>query len=398
MLSVEGALARLLEGVEPLSVERVGLDSCLGRIAAEPMRAPTPVPPFTNSSMDGFAVRAGDLPGALRLVGEVSAGAERLPEVRAGTAVRIMTGAPLPRGADAVVPLELVTEGNGTIRVTDALSGTGAYVRQAGHDTMAGDQVLAEGDEMTPARIAVLASCGIGSVPVRRRPRVAILSTGDELTAPGEALRPGHIYDANTPALAAAVAETGAEPLVLCRVPDDERALEAEIRRGLAEADVLVCSGGVSVGGRDLVRGVLERVGELAFWRVNVQPGKPLAFGRALGRPVLGLPGNPVSALVTFELFGRPLLRALLRARGDGRLRVRAKLLERIEKDPTRRAYLRVAVNRATDGYEARPSGGQSSAQLRALAESNALLIVPEGEERGEPGRAYDAILTGTLA
>jgi molybdopterin molybdotransferase len=244
----------------------------------------------------------------------------------------------------------------------------------------------------------LLASLGLGDFDVRRQPIVAILSTGDELAAPGVRLGRGQIHDANSASLAAAVAEAGGQPLLMDSVGDLEAAIEASLRHAAGEADLLIVSGGVSVGRRDHVRAAIEWLGELDFWRIAVQPGKPLAFGTIAGRPVIGLPGNPVSALVTFELFARPLLRAMLGLAGDGRLHLPARLTERVAKDRERRAYLRVVVRSAADGWEASPAGGQGSAQLRPLAAANALLAVPEGEAAGEAGALYDATLLGALA
>ena len=397
MLSVEAAIERILTGLEPLPAETVRLDEALGRVAAERVTAAVAVPPFANSSMDGFAVRAADLPGSLKVVGEVRAGGVPAATLEAGTAVRIMTGAPLPEGADAVVPLERAREADGRVDFDGTLPAPGAYVRRAGEDTRPGDEILADGDPLTPARIAVLASCGHARVAVRRRPAVAILSTGDELVPPREPLTPGRIYDANAPALAAAVREAGGEPRVLAAVGDDEAAIERRLAEGAAAADVVVTSGGVSVGAHDHVRNALERLGALDFWRINVQPGKPLAFGRVLGRPVVGLPGNPVSALITFELFVRPMLRRLLGARGDGRSRLVVRLTAPMPKDPSRRAYLRVRVCASDSGYVAVPAGGQSSGQLRPLADANALLVVPEGDAEAVAGRTYPAVLIGPL-
>jgi len=274
----------------------------------------------------------------------------------------------------------------------------GAHVRPVAQDTKAGDRIELASGPLTPASIAILASLGFGEVDLRRRPIVAILSTGDELVAPGSTLGPGQIHDANAVALAAAVTDAGGEPRPLERAPDDPAVIEPRLTAGAAEADLLIVSGGVSVGQHDHVRAVIERIGTLDFWRIRVQPGKPLAFGSIAGCPVIGLPGNPVSALVTFELFVRPLLRAMLGLAGDGRQHVPARLEERVAKDPERRAYLRVVVRRGADGWVARGAGGQGSAQLRPLAAANALLVVPEGEPAGEAGRTYDALLLGEVS
>jgi molybdopterin molybdotransferase len=226
---------------------------------------------------------------------------------------------------------------------------------------------------------------------------VAVLSTGDELAGPGADLRPGQIHDANTPALAAAVIEAGGQPLVLPRAPDEREAIEHALADAAARADLVVTSGGVSVGRHDHVREVLEDRGELGFWRVAVQPGKPLAVGELDGTTVIGLPGNPVSALVTFELFVRPFIRAALGLSGDGRLHLRARPDARIEKDAARRAFLRVIVSGDGDQLRARVAGGQMSSQLRPMADANALLVVPEGPDAAEPERTYEAIMLGPI-
>jgi molybdopterin molybdotransferase len=396
MRSVEEALDAVLAGARLTGTEILTLDRCASRVAAEPgVVAAVDVPPFDNSSMDGFALRAEDAPGELRLVGEIAAGAFDLPRVEPGTAVRIMTGAPMPPGADSVVPLEVVREDGAVIRVPAAEAG--AFVRRAGHDTRAGESVQLPAQSLGPSMLAVLASLGIAELAVRRRPRIAILSTGDELAAPGEALRYGQIYDANSVALAAAVEEAGGEPILLPRAPDDPARIEALVRAAAHEAELLVASGGVSVGRHDHVRDVIERLGSLDFWRIRVQPGKPLAFGNVERMLVMGLPGNPVSALVTFELFARPLIRRMLGLTGSGRVTLPAVACERMPKDPERRAYLRVHLDRGADGLQARSAGGQASSQLRPLADANALLIVPEGEPAAEAGRAYAALVLGTI-
>lgn len=397
MLSLDEAYRRLIARAHLTDGEPAALADAVGRVLVEPkVIAAVDVPPFDNSAMDGFAVRAGDAPGPLRVIGEVAAGAAELPTVEPGTAARIMTGAPLPPGADAVVPIEEAEESDGSVLVPEGVL-SGRYVRAAAHDTRAGDEVCLPG-ELTPAKIAVLASLGLGSVTVRRRPLVAILSTGDELVGLGEPLAPGQIHDANTVALAAAVRDAGGDPLVLPREADDEARIEDRLASAVGQADLIVTSGGVSVGQHDFVRTVLERRGNLDFWRIAVQPGKPLAVGDLEGTTVIGLPGNPVSALVTFELFARPLIRASLGLIGDGRLHVRASPTVRMEKDPGRRAYLRVQVWHEDGEIHAQPAGGQQSSQLRSMADANALLVVPEGADAAETHLSYEAIVFEPLS
>lgn len=398
MLPVEEARESILAHAVLTPSERLPLDQCAGRVPAVfGLAAVFDVPPFANSAMDGFAVRAADAPGQLRLVGEVAAGAATLLRVEAGTTVRILTGAPIPPGADAVVPLEFVDDRGDTVQVPAV--GVGAHVRAAGLDTRAGEFAELPAAPLGAASIAVAASLGYGALEVRRRPRVAIVSTGDELVAAGTPLGPGQISDANTPSLAAAVVEAGGDVVAQKRVGDDPAAIERAVAEGAAAADLLVVSGGVSVGRYDHVRPILERLGTLDFWRIAMQPGKPLAFGMVGRTPVLGLPGNPVSALVTFEVFARPLLRAMLGLTGDGRQRLPVEFRgEPLLKDAERRAYLRVAVTVEDGGWVARAAGGQSSSQLRPLAAANALLIVPEGEAATVTGATYDALLIGDVS
>jgi molybdopterin molybdotransferase len=396
MLSVDEAQHRILAGSVLTRGESVALAEAVGRVpVAHSVIAQVNVPPFANSAMDGFAVRAAELPGRLTVVGEIRAGASDLQVLESGTAVRIMTGAPLPPGADAVVPQEDVTEEGES--VTASAVEEGAYVRAAGHDTATGDEIVLP-CPLTPAVIAVLASLGLAEVEVHRRPRVAVITTGDELAAAGTSLGAGQIHDANGPALAAAVAEAGGEPRLWSRIADDPAALEQALTAASAEADLVLVAGGVSVGRHDLVREVIERLGSLDFWRIAMQPGKPMAVGRIGSTPVIGAPGNPVSALVVTELFVRPLLRAMVGLVGDGRLHVRARLSDRVSKDPSRRAYLRVSLQQTDDGWAARPAGGQLSSQLRALADADALLIVPEGEPEAAAGVDYECLLLRDLA
>jgi molybdopterin molybdotransferase len=392
MLTLDEAYRRLLARAHLADAELVPLADAVGRVLVEPkVVAAVDVPPFANSAMDGFALRATDAPGSLRVMGEASAGVASLPTVERGTAVRIMTGAPIPPGADTVVPLEEATEADGLVSIAQPTP-SGQHVRAAAHDTRAGEEICIPG-ALTAARIGVLASLGIGEVEVRRRPIVAILSTGSELVGPGQPLGPGQIHDANGAALAAAVLEAGGVPMLLPRQRDDAGGIGSALTDAARDADLLVTSGGVSVGQHDYVRAVLEQRGSLDFWRIAVQPGKPLAVGSLSGVTVMGLPGNPVSALVTFELFVRPMIRAMQGLPGDGRLHMRATPTERMTKDPARRAFLRVSVWHEDGDIHARPAGGQQSSQLRPLADGNALLVVPEGVEAAEPPLTYEAIV-----
>jgi molybdopterin molybdotransferase len=391
MLSLETALGRLLANARLTDGETVALGAVVGRVLVDPrVIASVDVPPFANSAMDGYAVRATDTPGTLRLVGEVAAGAAQLPTVATGTTVRIMTGAPMPPGADAVVPVEEARESDGGVEL--AAAEVGRHVRRAAHDTRVGDEICLPG-ELGPAKIAVLASLGLAEIAVRRRPVVAILSTGDELVAVGQPLGPNQIHDSNGVALAAAVREAGGDPMLLPRARDDAGEIERALTEAATRADLLVTSAGVSVGRHDHVRTVLEERGSLHFWRIAIQPGKPLAVGELGGTTVVGLPGNPVSALVVFELFVRPLIRAMLGLIGDGRLHLRAEAEGRILKDPGRRAFLRVNVWHEDGMMHARAAGGQQSSQLRPMADANALLVVPEGVAAAEPGMTYEAIV-----
>ena len=391
MLPLEEAQARLHARARLTDAETVSLADAVGRVLVDPrVIAAIDVPAFANSAMDGYAVRAADTPGRLRLIGEVAAGAAALPTIVEGTAARIMTGAPVPPGADAIVPIEQSVESGNEVELEGARRG--AHVRDAAHDTRAGDAIELSGP-LGPAAIAVLASIGFAEVSVRRRPVVAIVSTGDELVQVGGSLGPHQIHDANGVALAAAVREAGGVPLLLPRARDDADEVERVLHEAAARADVVVTTAGVSVGRHDHVRAVLTERGRLDFWRIAIQPGKPLAVGEIGGKTVIGLPGNPVSALVVFELVVRPFIRAMLGLAGDGRSRVHATLSERVPKDPERRAFLRVRVTVVDGVARARSAGGQLSSQLRPLADANALLIVPEGIAAAEPGVPYEAIL-----
>ena len=377
MLSVEEALEQILSRVRPLPTERVDVLASLGRVLAEPVRSTRVIPPWPNSSMDGYAVRATDTrPGAtLAVVGRVAAGALPDRAVGAGEAMRIFTGAPLPDGADAVVPQEEVDAAETRVTLHGATE-RGAYVRPAGEDVRMGDLVLEPGTLLGAAEIGLLASLGRNQVEVSRRPRVAVLSTGSELADLGTEPGPAQVPNANTFSLMAQVMEAGGIAMNLGVAPDRLDTIGERIRRG-READVLVSSAGVSVGELDLVREALMEAGaQLHLWKVDMRPGKPITFGSLDGRPVFGLPGNPVSAMVTFELFVRPALLAMQGRRRAGRPRLHAVAAEPITNRGSRRGYLRVSLAAHDGRWLARLTGEQGSGILRSMAAADGLAIV----------------------
>ena len=397
MLSVEEALEQILSRVRPLPTERVDVLAAMGRILAEPVRSTRIIPPWPNSSMDGYAVRAMDTrPGAtLAVVGRVVAGALPDRALAAGEAMRIFTGAPLPAGADAVVPQEDVDAAETRVTLRGAAE-LGAYVRPAGEDVRVGDLVLEPGTPLGAAEIAILATLGHTQVEVSRRPRVAVLSTGSELADLGIEPGPAQVPNANTYSLMAQVMDAGGTALNLGVAPDELNTIGERIRRG-READVLVSSAGVSVGDLDLVREALVQAGaELHLWKVNMRPGKPITFGSLGGRPVFGLPGNPVSAMVTFELFVRPALLAMQRRRGGSRPRVHAVAAEPITNRGSRRGYLRVSMEAQGGRFMARLTGDQGSGILRSMLAADGLAIV-QPDTKIAVGECLEVILIRDL-
>ena len=378
LLTLDEAQARVLEHARPLPSELVPIAEAGGRVTAEDVRANVDLPPFASSAMDGFAVRVSDLPGALRIVGESAAGKPYDARVDPGGAVAISTGAVVPEDVDAVVPVEAVVKKDNTVEISHTAD-AGAHIRPRGGDVAAGDVVVPVGARLTPARLAAAAASGVAEVSCRRRPRVAVLATGSELIAPGEALRPGQIYETNTLMLATALVVEGVEVVTEPPAPDDEGSLREALERGLA-ADVLVTSGGVSVGEHDLVRSVERGLGvQEVFWRVSVKPGKPVSFGTRGDTLVFGLPGNPVSTLVGCELFVKPALRSLqglprpLPRFEPGRLGVGLRRNE--ERDEFVRARTRVD----RDALVLEPILGQESHMIVRSGAADALVHVPRG-------------------
>ena len=383
MLSVEEALERVLSRVEPVSAERVSLISALDRVLAEPVRAAFDIPPWPNSSMDGYALRSVDVrrasperPVGLTVVGVIRAGAVAARPVAPGEAFRIFTGAPVPQGADCVIPQEEVETDGQVAKVLRPVA-PGESVRPAGEDMRAGEMVLDPGHRIGAAAVGVLATLGYAQVRVFRRPRVAILSTGDELVDLGGAIGPGKILNSNTYSLMAQVVEAGGEPINLGVASDSPETIQEHLRWGL-KADLLISSAGVSVGEFDFVREALTRLGaELHLWQVAMRPGKPITFGSLGPRPVFGLPGNPVSAMVTFELFVRPALRKMAGCRVLHRPTIQARALAPIPNPGRRRGYLRVTLTPLDGGYGARLTGEQGSAILRSMVMADGLAVVP---------------------
>jgi molybdopterin molybdotransferase len=427
LLSVEEARDRVLAALAgPTPVETHAPENALGHVLAEPVVATIDLPPWDNSAMDGYAIRAADVSAAteeapvrLRIVAEVPAGGVAAQPVEPGTAIRIATGAPLPAGADAVVPVELTTplgadgtpagprgrDATGPLPAACAVHGAvgeGNAIRRRGEDLREGSIVLEAGAAMTPAAIAIAAGSGADAVAVHRRPRVGVLATGDEVRAIGEPLGPAGIPDANGPGLRAMALAAGAAVVDLGIARDDLEDVLARLREGIAEADAVIVAGGVSVGPYDVVKRAFETVGKVDLWRVAVQPGKPFAFGRTRGGVLLfGLPGNPVSGFVTFELFVRPAIRRLAGHRRLLRDTDAGVLTEPVSKAPARRAFLRVVAERdaadrpvrdAEGRIPVRLAGGQGSHILSALAAADALAVVPEAADSLPAGAPVELI------
>ncbi len=385
MISVRDAQNHILSRVTgPLSPELVALSRALGRVLADDLRAPFDVPPTDNSAVDGYAIVSADIPASgareLEVVADLPAGSVWEGRLEPGRALRIMTGAPIPPGADTVIPIEHV-ERIGT-RVVIPQSAKGANVRLRGEDVSAGTVVIEAGSVLRPQELGLIASLGFPQVLVRRRPRVAILSTGDEVAEPGYPRRPGQIYDSNRFILHGAVLQGGGEVVDLGIVPDDRDRLRASLLDASRLADVVVTSGGVSVGDYDLVKNVLGEVGAIDFWQVAMQPGRPLAAGCIGEAHFFGLPGNPVASMLAFTLFVRPALFKLAGRRTIFPAGFHAKATEAMPKKRGRREFKRGVLAYREGGFEVRTTGPQGSGIVSSMVAGNCLIVIEE--ERGD--------------
>ena len=387
MITVEEALDTILAHVESMGQEKVSILEALTRVIGEDIHAPRHIPPFDNSGMDGYAVRAENVRAAseahplqLDVIDDVPAGFRSKKALTDGQAIRIMTGAPMPVGADTVVPVEETKKEVNTVHILKAFP-RGDNVRQAGEDVRKGDLVISRGDVIRPAEVGMLASVGRSFVSVYQRPTVAILCTGEELADVDEPLGDIKIVSSNSYTLAAQVKDCGAIPIQLGIARDRKEEIKEKLGQGV-RADVLISSAGVSVGDYDFVKDALSELGmDMMFWKVAMKPGKPLVFGTIQGKPVFGLPGNPVSSMVAFEQFVRPSLLKMMGHRQIFRPIIEAVLKNDIRKEPGRRHYIRALVSFAENRYSVTPAGAQGSGILRSMVRANGLIVIPEDRE-----------------
>lgn len=395
MLSVRQALDRVLADVAPGGVERIGILDAVGRVLAEDVRSLRDVPAFANSAMDGYAVRHADVasaPARLRVVGVAAAGGEAAGVVAGGTAVKIMTGAPIPPGADTVVRVE-DTRSDGDHVVVNVPARGGANIRDAGEDVRAGDVVLRRGRRLSPAGVGLLASVGRVVLLVVQRPRVAILSTGNELVEADEVVKPGQVVNSNGYALAAAVRETGATAVMLPIARDTPEEIRAAYSAA-AHCDAILSTGGVSVGDFDFVKSVMDEIGiDRRFWLVAQKPGKPLTFGMLGRRPYFGLPGNPVSSLVCFYLYARPALRRMMGLENVHLPTVTARLAEDVGKTGGLTEFVRCRLGREGGELVARPTGTQSSGVLSSMSQGDGLVVAEAEASQLPAGTTVRVIL-----
>ena len=400
MISVEEALERILAEITPLPMIKVPLSKALGHVLAEDVISQEDIPPFANSAMDGFALLSRDSqphdgqPPRLHVTGGVAAGYVADHAVEPGTAMRVMTGAPVPPGADSVIQVELTRSEGPESEWVEILQevAPGNNIRPAGEDMRYGQKVLTSGTEIGPWEIGILATLGWSQVPVIRQPRVAIVGTGDEVIDVDEPLRPGKIRNSNSYLLEAAVRKAGAEPNRLGIALDTLESLREKFSEAI-QSDLIITTGGVSVGDFDLVKNIMAEQGEIEFWRINMRPGKPVAFGHIGAIPLLGLPGNPVSAAVTFELFGRPVIRKMLGHTHLLRPQAEVVVEDGVSESVMRRHYVRAHIEWKNGRLTAYTTGNQGSNIMTSLLNANALLIVPEGGTTIQPGGTAQAIM-----
>ncbi|NMB88970.1 MAG: molybdopterin molybdotransferase MoeA [Chloroflexi bacterium] len=404
MLAVSEAQKQILSALQPVQTTTIPLEQAAGRILCADVSVHEDLPAFASSSMDGFAVRATDVASAgpdqgvpLQVAGDIPAGSQPTFRVGAGQAARIMTGAPMPAGADAVIPIEDtdqsihagVSDLPGQVIVFRRVR-PGEYVRPAGQDLRRGTTVLPAGRQIKPQDLGLLSILGLTAVPVYELPRVALMSSGNELATPGEMLKPGQIRDANTYSLGALIQNSGARLIHLGIARDDPRQIQDLLDSAVSQgADLIITSAGVSVGAYDYVRQIIEKDGRLTFWRVNMRPGKPLAFGAYRQVTLIGLPGNPVSAFIGYLVFGQPAVRRLAGLPPAGRRRAQAILAHDVESDG-RESYLRAEITSQDGRLTARLTGHQGSGNLYSLVQANALLIVPSGVKSLPAGTQVD--------
>jgi molybdopterin molybdotransferase len=387
LITIDDALRLILERAVRLPVERVPLAEAFGRVAAEDVLAAVDLPPFRSSAMDGFAVRAEETPGTLPVVFEIAAGAPARRPLGPGEAMGIATGGVVPDGADAVIPVEDVVKHDNRVEIPQPIE-SGSNVRSVGGDVRRGDALVPAGVRVGPAQVGALAAAGVAALSCARVPRAAVLATGSELRAPGDPLEPGQIYDANGLILAAQLRSAGAHVERLPLVADDRVAHREAIARGL-ESDVLLTTGGVSVGPHDLVREVESELGvEEVFWGVSVKPGKPISFAVRETSLVFGLPGNPVSALVGFELFVRPALLALQGASDPGPRWESARLAVRVSANPHRDELIRARSSILDDSVVVEPVAGRESHMIARAAAADVLVLIPRSEGEVAAGDA----------
>ena len=387
MITVDEALDKILSNIYPLGVEKVSSLDALGRVIAEDIYANRDIPPLDNSAMDGYAIRFEDVqkaspnnPIRLEVIEDLPAGFISKKKVEGGKAIRIMTGAPIPKGADAVIPVEVTKKEDENVLILKAAA-MGENIRKSGEDVKKGDRVISRGDTIRPAEVGMLASVGRSFVSVYQRPLVAILCTGDELVDVDGELDEVKIISSNSYTLAAQVKDCGAIPIQLGIAKDRKEEIEERLRQG-TRADVLISSAGVSVGDYDFIKDVMKNLGmEMIFWKVAMRPGQPLAFGTIVGKPVFGLPGNPVSSMISFEQFVRPSLLKMMGHRQLFRPVIEAILKEEIKKIVGRRYFIRGSVSFEKGEYFVTTTGEQGSGILRSMVKANGLIVIPEDQE-----------------